>query len=221
MRIAKTLKNRKEKYRKKTFIMAEANSTEETRPTATVDDKDEWSTWRMETNDENIESRKRLFINYIPSNVYERSLERLLSQFGHLSEVSIWRDKNTKQSMGKATVEFVNESDARRCMEAANSTHRLILENNYLAVDYLRKSRNRRREQAKQRTQVESAQATTSAQAGHQLSAKDLKETNDTTHCGFNINDLPYQLLISIFRNLCLRDLCTVEKGNENLKNPK
>lgn len=160
---------------------------------------------------------KRLFVNYIPENIYERGLENFLSQFGAMSEVSIWRDADTKRSLGKATVEFFDERDALKCLNAATApvgSQRLVLNGSYLFVDFCRKSnRNRTRKKPfSSYVNPTSSAATSSATDPEQNLTSN--ETTTSNNSSIHINDLPYQLLISIFSNLCIRDLCTVEKGS-------
>lgn len=155
----------------------------------------EWS----DLKDDRVNPRK-LFINFIPDHIHERSLEKFLSQFGSIREVSIWRDRETKRSLGKASVEFAQENEASKCVEAATGEQQLILDDYRLYVDYLKPGRSR----AKQAFSPRNTSQESSAQ---------IDQENTTPHSGAHINDLPYQLLIMIFSNLCIRDLCTVEKG--------
>lgn len=165
----------------------------------------EWSHYSDEMSDP-----CKLFINYIPSKTHERELEKFFSQFGPTGEVSIWRNRESKQSLGKGSVGFLNEKDAQKCLASAQGG--LCFNGSYLVVDYLkRNSRNRER-----------------PIRNHQPAARVIRENNKTTtpneeenksnspvgHLGeIHINDLPYHVFVQIFSNLCLRDLCTVEKG--------
>lgn len=162
-----------------------------------------WSHYSDEINDP-----CKLFINYIPSKTHERELEKFFSEFGPTSEVSIWRNRETKQSLGKGSVGFLNEKDAQKCLKSAQGG--LCFNGNYLVVDYLKRNSRTRDKPIRndQPARVSIREKTTS-----NVNLEN-KSNSPVGHLGeIHINDLPYHVFVQIFSNLCLRDLCTVEKG--------
>ena len=63
---------------------------------------------------------RKLFVGNVPYSVSEQQLTDLFAQYGELVEVKVISDRMTGRPKGIAFVEFVNEEDAQKAIEAVN-----------------------------------------------------------------------------------------------------
>lgn len=166
-----------------------------------------------------ITNPRKVFIDNIDNIVHERMLESCLTEFGAIKECAIYRDPVTKKSLGKGCAEFVEEKCAQLCINASKEA-RLLLGNRHLIVNYYKKKPDSNK--SKNKTKISPAEMERNS-LGVEIEPTRFEENlakrgdNENDSNGIHINDLPYQLLISIFSNLCIRDLCIAEQGNESL----
>lgn len=191
---------------------------------------DEWSSVieKESTTRATATDPRKLFVNNIPYSIHERALESLFSEFGSLDEVSIWRERETKSHMGKATLGFRTDADASKCLEAARSQRGLWIGDNRLLVDYLKRNPRNTQQTRKKTPSGDGGASWRAFQAGSSSSTTDRRSNEsdernrqrddddvaDSSLTGVHVNDLPYHVFISIFAHLGIRDLCTVEKGS-------
>jgi cold-inducible RNA-binding protein len=63
---------------------------------------------------------RKLFVGNMPYSASEQQLQDLFAQYGELAEVKVISDRMTGRPKGIAFVEFVNEEDASKAVEALN-----------------------------------------------------------------------------------------------------
>jgi len=63
---------------------------------------------------------KRLYVGNMSFDVSDEELEQAFSQYGEISSAKVVRDQYTGRSKGFGFVEFAQEADAQKAMEAMN-----------------------------------------------------------------------------------------------------
>ncbi len=63
---------------------------------------------------------RKLFVGNLPYSATEQQLEELFAPHGEIREIKLIIDRVTGRSKGIAFVEFVNEEDAQKAIEAVN-----------------------------------------------------------------------------------------------------
>lgn len=93
----------------------------------------------MHQNDAPIQPNK-LFVGNLPFRTNEDELMQLFSEHGEVVSVKIIMDRATGRSKGIAFVEFANEEDAKKALEALNGFE---LDGRALRIDLARQSQPR------------------------------------------------------------------------------
>lgn len=147
-------------------------------------------------------NKRTLFICNLDWSVHEYQLKRFLSKFGHVKRCKILRHFHSDLSKGRGYAEFYEEADAQKVLDAKREE--LVLYNRPLQIEYYKKIKSKKKiTQKKSAADRDETLTETNAEAS-------LGKTHETSSA--TINDLPYQLILNIFSQLCIRDLCIVER---------
>ena len=151
-------------------------------------------------------NKKKIHVDNIEFNVHENLLKKFLSKFGTVKKCKIIRNNITNKSRGFGFVEFETEEDASKLVSCKEEE--LYLNSRQMHVSYYKE---KKRDHSKKYTNVRNTQISTStAQNAEVNDAQDEPKSENS----ITIQDLPFDILSKVFSFLCLRDLCTVERGN-------
>lgn len=62
----------------------------------------------------------KLYVGNLPFSIRSDKLKALFSEFGEIADAIVIEDKYSKRSKGFGFVEFANEADAKKAVEAMN-----------------------------------------------------------------------------------------------------
>jgi RNA recognition motif-containing protein len=170
---------------------------------------------------------KKLHISNIEWNVHDNLLKKFVQQFGEIKRCAILRDNVTNLSRGMAYVEFLNESDAEKMLNASsdqltlsgrvlNVTHYREKNMHKLSKRHHRQERRRRNTEARSSVSEQEQNSVAGDSLDHQQYSSDSAARNGNLfylNSGSILQDLPYNILINIFSNFSIRDLCVAEQG--------
>jgi RNA recognition motif-containing protein len=165
-------------------------------------------------NDDDTSLNRKVFIRNIEWNVHENLLNKFLQKFGQIKKSKIIRDSKTNRSKGYGRVEFVNEAGATKLLQA---TGELKLIDRVLIID---KYHNKKK---KSKTSPSSSSNNNKynknnnkmkSENNDELNTTEKSElnTSNTNNSSLSIQSLPVNVMVIIFSDLCLRDLCIVEQ---------
>ncbi len=91
---------------------------------------------------DNTQAQKnKLFVGNLPFSTTEEQLQEMFSEYGEIASVQLITDRQTGRSRGFAFVEYTNEEDAQKAIEAMDQQE---LEGRTIAVNVARPRRPRR-----------------------------------------------------------------------------
>lgn len=164
--------------------------------------------------------KKKVHIRNIEWNVHENLLRKFLSKFGETKKCTILRDDLTNKPKGFGHVEFYNEEDAEKCVNAQSDD--LVLNGRDLVVNYyIEKNKNKiskrkhMRERIRRDTEARSSESDRNNQSDFEstnLNSNNIFHEDMTIHIASLVEKLPYNVLANIFSNLSIRDLCIAEQ---------
>lgn len=85
-----------------------------------------------------MESKTKLYVGNLPYAVTSDALKAVFAEFGDISDAVVITDKRSGRSKGFGFVEFVNEADAQKALEAMNGKD---MEGRKLVVNFARPPR--------------------------------------------------------------------------------
>lgn len=151
-------------------------------------------------------NKKKIHVDNIEFNVHENLLKKFLSKFGTVKKCKIIRNNITNKSRGFGFVEFETEEDASKLVSCKEEE--LYLNSRQMHVSYYKE---KKRDHSKKHTNVRNTPISTSTAQNVEVNdAQDEPKSENS----ITIQDLPFDILSKVFSFLCLRDLCTVERGN-------
>lgn len=139
-----------------------------------------------------------MFIENIQYEVHENLLERFLSRYGRIKKAKIIRDSLTNKSKGFGYVEFFNEEDAIKMITNANPNDLMLKERQMIIRQFINKHKaphHRKKTISQNKTD------------------KTVELDSDMDTNGYNVNNLPIDVLPNILSQLSIRDLCIAEQG--------
>jgi len=72
--------------------------------------------------DQQVINNAKIFVGNLPWSATSDQLQEIFSQFGAIKEATLISDRMTGRSKGFGFVEFVNEADAAKAVEAMNGS---------------------------------------------------------------------------------------------------
>lgn len=166
--------------------------------------------------------KNKVFVNNLEWSVHENLLKKFLVKYGEIVKCKIIRDAQTNKSKGFGFVEFDHHSGASRLLRANKED--LILNGRQINVQYFEekekkkyKSRNLYHPEPHQSQHLPSQNINNKNVVTVNQNQQNNNNFNELrSNKSVNVSELPYNVLISIFNHLCLRDLCIVEQGKNN-----
>jgi RNA recognition motif-containing protein len=159
--------------------------------------------------------KNKVYVTNLEWSVHENLLKKFLTKYGEIAKCKIIRDTQTNKSKGFGFVEFNHHSGASRLLRAHKED--LVLNGRPINVQYFKekekkkyKSRNIYHSEPHRGLNTDYENVSTVEQNQPNNSSIELR-----TNKSVNVSELPYNILISIFNHLCLRDLCIVEQGKD------
>ena len=164
-------------------------------------------------------SKRKVYISNLEWTVHENLLLKFLSKFGEVKRCIILRDEVTAVSKGCGYVEFVNEADTERLVNA-HPDEIVLLERALNVSYYVEKSCEKvsKRKQIQERVRRNTEARTSISQSESEgVNSASCTNKNDCyqqiTDTFSSSSELPYNVLINIMRRLSIRDLCKAEQG--------
>lgn len=149
--------------------------------------------------------KKKIFIENIDYDAHENALKKFFTKYGQIKRCKIVRNNKTNESRGFGYVEFFNEADAARVIEAKKEE--LVFFDRTLNVQYFVE-----KNLIKPKKRFENLTLNNQSAKSDSLSQENCLEQRLQTNT-FPINNLPYNVLINILSRLSIRDLCICERG--------